>query len=332
MSQAALRQELIDAIKSAGNKPSTFDAYWPIVLDFIGTTRRLRGKSINRDSITMDDVYAYRNDLAAKRNQSPSSVNQAMSAIRFLFERVLQRDLEQRENDPLRLRQAKRQRRRRISMQQIKSVVDCMRPHDQLVAMLMYGSMSRLDDVLNSRIKDINFDCEQLEISDCKHDHFRIVPLPVMLHDQIRQQIKRVEYFQKSDVRRGEYGVSIPHQYATKCPSATHDLKWYWLFPSRSLSTDPNRENSPKMRWHIDADAYRKRLKAAVIASGTHRQITCHDFRRAGATHFYELTKDLDRLQGILGHNSLEQTKEYIFASEIEISGADSPLAAMLAA
>ena len=54
--------------------------------------------------------------------------------------------------------------------------------------------------------------------------------------------------------------------------------------------------------------------------------------RRAGATHYYRETKDIERLRTMLGHNSVEQTYDYIFKDEIEISGTDSPINAILSA
>lgn len=332
MSQKALEAEFRSAIKSAGNKPSTFDSYWPHVLDFVNFARRHHGAPIDRSSVSMDDVYRFRSILAADKNLSPKSVNQAMSAIRFLFIRVLQRDFVSRENDPIRVKEAKRQRRRMISMKQIQRVTHFLSPHDQLIAMMMYGCMQRLDDVLNVRIKDLNFDDQQLEIADCKHDHFRVVPLPVELHELIRQQMQRVKMLQEMDVRYGRPGAAIPYAFASKAPKTPNRFDWYWLFPSRRLSRAKGVTDGPKYRWHIDDDAYRKRFTQAVRDSCVYRRITCHDFRRGGATHFYRATKDIERLREILGHNSVEQTFDYIFASEIAISGSDSPLAAMLAA
>ena len=332
MSQATLKRELHAAIKQAGNKDSTFDAYWPVVMDFVNTTRRHRGNRITRDQITEDDVYYFRNVLANDRNQSPRTVNQAMSAIRFLFERVLHRTLEQRETDPLRLKQPTRQRRRNISANQITQVIQALSPHDQLIALMMFGCMSRLNDILNLRIKDLNFDFQQAEIADCKHDHFRIVPLPESLHQRIHQQIRNVEHFHRRDQQRGNPGVPVPKSFATKSPTAPLLIDWFWLFPSRSLSRDPSDPTAPKMRWHINDDAFRKRFTAAVRSSGVRRRITPHDMRRAGATHFYRRTKDIERLQTILGHNSIEQTFDYIFEDEIAISGQDSPIDAILAA
>lgn len=331
MSQSNLEREFYTAIRSAGNEDSTFETYWPIVLDFISTTRKHRGRLIDRSSINVDDIYYFRDQLSTTRRLSPRSVNQAMSAIRFLFERVLHREIEQRPTDKLRLKQPTRQRRRMITMPEIKAVCHELSPIDHLLALMMYGCLSRLDDILNVRIKDINFAAEQLEISDCKHDHFRVVPLPTSLHSAIQQQIARVQSIHCADMNAGRSGVPVPDSFATKCPTAPKSVSWYWLFPSRSLSLPPNQKTGPKLRFHIDADAYRKRFTAAVRATGLHRRITCHDFRRAGATHYYQATKDIERLQEMLGHNSVEQTKDYIFESDIKINGNDSPLDQMLA-
>lgn len=61
----------------------------------------------------------------------------------------------------------------------------------------------------------------------------------------------------------------------------------------------------------------------------SHR-ITPHDLRRTAATRMhFEMGMPLSRLQYILGHNSLDQTREYILEDEIAITGSMSPFDAL---
>ena len=96
-----------------------------------------------------------------------------------------------------------------------------------------------------------------------------------------------------------------------------------WLFPSDTLSRDPS--DGRLKRYHRDDDHLRRIFGEAVKRSGVRRRITPHDIRRAAATHLHLAGMPLKRLQGILGHNSLEVTQLYILEDESEINGSHSP-------
>ncbi len=73
-----------------------------------------------------------------------------------------------------------------------------------------------------------------------------------------------------------------------------------------------------------------KVFKQAISKAGIDRRITPHDLRRTAATRMhFEMNMPLARLQVILGHNSLDQTREYILEDEIKVSGSMSPFDAL---
>ncbi len=187
----------------------------------------------------------------------------------------------------------------------------------------MYASVLRLSDTINLRIKDLNFADEQIEVASTKHDHFRIVPFPNSIHDAVKRQIDVAERIHHDDVSDNPTGVPVPHAFARKCPSAPNDFRWMWLFPSDSLSRDPS--DGRLKRYHRNDDHLRRIFHEAVKRSGVRRRITPHDIRRAAATHLHLAGMPLKRLQGILGHNSLEVTQLYVLEDEAEINGSHSP-------
>ncbi|MEM7316837.1 MAG: tyrosine-type recombinase/integrase [Planctomycetota bacterium] len=197
------------------------------------------------------------------------------------------------------------------------------RPVERLVFQLMYASVLRLSDTTNLRIKDLNFANEQIEISSTKHDHFRIVPFPRSLHDSVQRQIEVAEATHHADAGKNPNGVPVPYAFVRKCPSAPHDFRWMWLFPSDSLSRDPL--DGRLKRYHRDDDHLRRIFREAVKRSGIRRRITPHDIRRAAATHLHLAGMPLKRLQDILGHISLEVTRLYILEDDTEINGSHSP-------
>lgn len=319
-----LKQEFRTAILSRGNTLSTFEAYWPHVQSFIAHVRSTRGKTIDRKSVSLDDVYQWRDHLASTLHLAPKSVNQAVSAVKFLFAYVIGKPLEVPESRPLRLREPKRQRRRMVTKQDISAIFKAMTPADRIVAKLQYASLLRLDDVLSIRIKDLQFDNEQIQIADTKHNHFRFVPFPKSIHDEVRQQILRMESLHRHEPKNNPNGVPVDFAFARKCSSAPLDFSWFWLFASRSLSTDP--KDGKQKRWHRDPDNYRRRFREAVRRAGILRRITPHDMRRSAATHLHLSGMPIARLRDLLGHKDISTTEIYIYHDETSVSGSDSPI------
>ncbi|MEM6980706.1 MAG: tyrosine-type recombinase/integrase [Planctomycetota bacterium] len=323
MSTTILENQYATAILAAGNKRSTFDAYWPHVQAFVAHTRSRRGRSITRRDIEADDVYAFRDHLARARNLSPAARNQAMSAVRFLFARVLRTDLVEHDGDALNAKTPSRRRRKSLPRKSILKFFDYLPREVRLMANLQYAGVMRIDDVVNLRWKDINFDDCQIAIASCKHDHFRIVPFPRSVHDAVRQQMNRVRTLHAMDIRHKRYGVSVPYAYARKSPSAPMDFGWWWVFPSRKYSIDPADGVFKRYRRH--KDAVRKTYKQARRDAGILQTLTPHDLRRNAAKHLHYRGMPIKRLQDILGHARLEQTRAYILDDETQIDGTMSP-------
>ena len=318
-----LRDELRRAVLAKGDKLSTFDAYWPHVKSFVTFVRRKHGRDITRNDVTSADAYAYRDYLANDLRLSPSSCNQRISAIKFLFLHVIGSPVVEIEGNPLRLRETKHRRRRMISEQDMRSFFTALRPRDRLIAQLQYAGFMRLDDVMNTRIKDYNFDDEQIEIADTKTNHFRILPFPRSLHDAVRSHIESVKVLHKFDATHNPNGVPVPYAYDRKRKSAPREFGWYWMFPSDNLSRDP--KDGRIKRYHLDKGNISKNYAKAVRRARLNRKITPHGVRRAAATHAHLRGMPLVKLQGFLGHSSIEQTREYIMEDESQIKGSDSP-------
>jgi site-specific recombinase XerD len=315
-----LRDEFRTKILSAGNTQSTFETYWPHVEGFVRHTRRRRQQNVTRHDVTEDDVFAWRDHLTAVLHLSPKSTNQAISAVKFLFTHVIGKPLAESDVKPLRVREPKRQRRRMIAPSDIAKLLSGFPLNDRIVSQLQYASVSRLDDVLNLRIKDLNFADQQIEIAQTKHNHFRVVPFPSSIHDAVKRQMDvACRIFEQPNPN----GVPVPYSFAKKCSSAPTDWRWFWLFPSGNLSTDPI--DGKLKRYHRDADHYRRIFRDAVRRAGITRRITPHDMRRSAATHLHKNGMPLMRLMEILGHTSVQTTQLYIFADDCKISGTDSP-------
>lgn len=318
-----LKEQFTAAMLAAGNKRSSVECYWRHVVGYIKFTSERHGGWLHPQTTQIEDVYEWRRHLASDIHLSPKSQNQAVSAIKFLFSRVLGKPLTEGEENPLRAKEPTKCRRRVVAKPDLIKIFNALDPSDRLVPQMMYASVLRLSDTLNLRIKDLNFADEQIEIASTKHDHFRIVPFPKSIHDKVRAQIKIAERCHLDDSVENPNGVPVPHAYGRKCPSAPRDIRWMWLFPSLTLSRDPS--VGRLKRYHSDDDHQRRIFRDAVLRSGIRRRVTPHDLRRAAATHLHLAGMPLKRLQAILGHNSLDTTELYILEDEAQINGSHSP-------
>jgi site-specific recombinase XerD len=140
---------------SAGNKRSSIKAYWRHVASYIQFTRKRYRRWVHPSKTDVEDVYAWRRHLAANLHLSPQSQNQAVSAIKFLFARVLGQPIIEHDGKPLRAREAARCRRRVVAKSDLVKLFKAFRATDRLVWQLMYASVLRLSDTINLRVKEL---------------------------------------------------------------------------------------------------------------------------------------------------------------------------------
>src|SRR5690606_19704668 len=101
-------------------------------------------------------VQAFLTHLAADRNVAPSTQNQALSALNFLYAQVLQQPF----GDLADVVRAKRPQRLPtvLSEEEVARLLRHIDGREWLVACLLYGSGLRLLEALRLRVKDIDFE------------------------------------------------------------------------------------------------------------------------------------------------------------------------------
>lgn len=317
------KERFFAAIGTAGLKTSTGECYWSHVDSFIEYLQTNHG-TIQPSTVGPDAIASFLSHLYTDCRLSSRSRNQAVAALKFLYSKVIGKPLDDDVCKDLRAKQPKHSRRTLIAKQDIGKLFQTLHQPHRLLFQLCYAGAMRLSDAIQLRVKDFNSQEEQITICDCKHDHFRSVPCPRSLHAAIQSQIESVRVIHCRDAIDNPNGVPLPDARHRKAGSDARSLGWYWLFPSNTLSRDPHTRFFG--RYHIDPDNSRKAFRQALAIAGIDRRITPHDLRRTAATRMhFEMGMPLVRLQYILGHNSLDQTREYILEDEIQINGSMSP-------
>ncbi len=272
------------------------------------------------------EVEAFLTHLAVEGNVAASTQNQALAALLFLYQHIL--DIELPRLDAVR---AKRPERLPVvlSAEEVRSVLDRMTGNYHLMASLMYGSGLRLLEACRLRIKDIDLARFQIIVREGKGDKDRAVPLPRSVLPALQDQIDRVKQIHLDDLRAGHGRVWLPSALKEKYPKADRQLAWQFLFPSSRLSRDPREpESDPPVlrRHHIHENMIQKQVRKAVLEAGLAKRASCHTFRHSFATHLLEAGHDIRTVQELLGHKDVQTTMIYTHVLQRGPGGIISPL------
>jgi len=270
------------------------------------------------------EIESFLTFLATKKMVSPTTQNQAFSAILFLYKEVLGIDISEWNIQALRAQQ-----RKHIPVvltkEEVQKVLQNIPAEYTLVVHLMYGCGLRMSEVLNLRIKDIDFGFDKIYVWDSKSLQDRTIPLPQKLKSQLLRQVEMVSNLHKQDLANGYGSVYMPYALGKKYPHAKFETAWQFLFPMKNISTDPR--TNIKRRHHLHPATLGRNIKKATKIANLTKRVTSHIFRHSYATHLLQAGIDLRSIQELLGHKSVETTMIYTHVvSELNKTKLISPL------
>ena len=194
-----------------------------------------------------------------------------------------------------------------------------------LAARLQYGAGLRLSELVRLRIKDVDLVRGTVTVRGGKGDKDRVTVLPKSLREELTGQIERAREMWRKDRESGLAGVWLPGALARKYRRAAEGFEWYWLFPARQVSVDP--ECGVSRRHHVLGKVYNDAIKRAATAARIEKQVTSHALRHSFATHLLEAGMDLRTIQELLGHEDITTTEIYLHVAMGEHGlGVVSPL------
>jgi integron integrase len=267
-------------------------------------------------------VEAFLTVLATKDRVAPSTQNQALSALLFLYREVLALELPWMEN----VVRAKRMPRLPVvlSRGETANLLRSMSGRDALMAGLLYGSGLRLMECLRLRVKDVDFSRCEITVREGKGGKDRKTMLPASLKAALQLQVEQVRVQHLRDLEAGHGAVHLPHALARKYLNAETELGWQFVFPALRVSVDP-RDGRIK-RHHLDEGVLQRAVRAAARLVGLNKPVTPHTLRHCFATHLLEIGYDIRTVQELLGHQDVSTTQIYTHVLNRGAGGVLSPL------
>jgi integron integrase len=255
-----------------------------------------------------NEVIAFLNHISTVKKSAGNTQANALNALVFLYREILEAPL----SIDMKYIRSSRQQKLPIVLTQfeVQGLLSCVSPTYKLAVSLLYGSGLRLMECVRLRVADIDFDYKSVRIWNGKGGKHRVVTLAEELIPKIRQQIVVVQQYLESDLENPKYsGVWLPHRLREKNPAACESLGWHYLFPSRTLSIDP--ETKLLRRHHVNESSVQKAVKFAAREATIEKNVSPHTLRHSFATHLLLSGADIRTVQDQLGHADLRTTQIY---------------------
>ena len=248
--------------------------------------RFLKFNNLNDPAILSEvEIAKYLEYLVVNRNVSGSTQGQALNSIVFFYKHVLEREFK----EDINFARSKKPKR--------------------LPVVLTREEVSRLFLAIEHPVLDVDFGYQQILVRNAKGKKDRVVPIPIKLIENLKQQISKVKILHGEDLEEGFGCVYLSDALSRKYPNAVKEFKWQYVFPAARVSADPR--SGKVQRHHVHENGLQKYIKKAAEQAGITKKVNCHCLRHSFATHLLESGYDIRTVQELLGHADVSTTMIY---------------------
>ncbi|NBR88090.1 MAG: integron integrase [Proteobacteria bacterium] len=281
--------------------PRTEDAYVHWTAQFFAWTGWARP-----DAVTGQQVTDFLSHLAAERQVSASTQNQAFNALLFLFRHGLEKEMGE-----IKATRATRQANvpEILTKDELAALMKHLAGDWLLLTQLGYGTGLRLMELLRLRVKDFDFGNGLITVHDGKGGKNRVVPLPKSMANALKAKLETVRAIHNADLANGFGSVWLPGELAVKYQAARTAFKWQWAFPSREICED---RDGTRRRHHLFPNGFQTALREAAKKAGITKRVSPHILRHSHATALLEMGRSINEVQARLGHCDVRTTMIYL--------------------
>lgn len=268
------------------------------------------------------EVETFLTHLAVDGRMSPSTQNQAKSALLFLYREALGIELPwldhvQSAKTPGRLPVV-------LSREEVAQILGRLEGVHALLGRLLYGTGMRIMEGVRVRITDVDFVRREVLVRNGKGAKDRVTMLPRGIAGLLRSHLSDVRALHDADLSHGYGAVWLPHALSRKYPTAAREWRWQYVFPADRISIDPRSHIA--RRHHLGDQAFQRAMRQAVRDAGIAKLATPHTLRHSFATHLLEAGYDIRTVQELLGHSDVSTTMIYTHVLSRGGRGVVSPL------
>lgn len=275
-----LRQRMLDDLRRRNYSPDTIRGYIRAVQQFAEYFGR------SPEQLGAAELRRYQLHLLHERNLALGTVENNISALRFLYKKTLKRrDLA---FDDLPFPKQPRTLPTVLSQDEVTRLIEAApnRMHRMLL-MVLYATGMRRTEASLLKVSDLDSQRMVIHIRRGKGQRDRDVPLTPKLLEALR------EYWRWKRPR-------------------------VYLFPSKMSAPDGEQPISDKTVWNV--------CRAAATRAGIQKKLGPHTLRHCFATHLLEAGTDLRTIQLWMGHERREDTTIYLHLSQRHLHAAINPL------
>lgn len=273
-----------------------------------------------------DEIKAFITHLAVEGNVAASTQNQALSALLFLYNEVLNQPIAYVDvtwaKKPVRLPVV-------LTKDEVRAVIQQLSGTMLLIVQLLYGGGLRLTECLRLRVQDIDFGQKIIFVRDGKGKKDRTTTLPDVTVLPLKVHLQKVKQLHHNDLQCGLGRVPLPTALAKKYPRAEMEWQWQFVFPSTKLSKNPRGDSQQLYRFHLHESTVQRAVRQAGKRINISKRVNPHTFRHSFATHLLESGCDIRTIQELLGHKDVKTTMIYTHVVNQGVMGVRSPLDAL---
>ena len=312
-----LLDQVKQAIQTRHYSPRTEEAYVYWMRRYI----LFHGKQ-HPSTLGAPDLSRFLTWLAVERQVSASTQNQALSAVLFLYKHVLAIDIGAvpsvvRARTPERLPVV-------LSREEVAAILKQLTGTMRLIVMLLYGSGVRIEECVDLRVKDLDFDRQQIIVRQGKGRKDRVTMLPSAAREALTKHLEEVRRIHERDLAKGFGRVVLPFALDRKFPNAPTEWRWQFAFPAARICRDPR--FGPPSRYHLHESVVQKAMAEATRRAGITKRVSPHVMRHSFATELLENGYDIRTVQELLGHRDVSTTMIYLHVMRKGALGVKSPM------
>ncbi len=313
---ADLRERVRRAIRLRHLSRRTEKAYWDWIVRYVIFHDKRHPEEMGARAIT-----SFLSWLATDRKVSASTQNQALSALIFLYRKVLEIEIEG--LDGLVRARPKRSLPVVLAAGEVSALLEQLDGVPRLMATLLYGAGLRVLECARLRVKDLDFENHQIVVRAGKGGNDRVTVLPTSIRDELAHQLARVRDQHRRDLSGGAGYVALPDAISRKYPNASREWPWQWVFPATRTYRD--RETGLRHRHHLHETVLQRAVREAVRRADIPKKASCHTLRHSFATQLLRSGSDIRTIQALLGHKDIRTTMIYTHVIQRGVLGVQSP-------